>query len=56
MVQRVRGEPNVDTRVCVKEKGFQALIWLCVDEVIVDMVTPSIRTSHFLGGGGLSPL
>ena len=56
MVQRVRGEPNVDMHMWVKEKGFQALIWLCVEEVIAGMVTPLTRTLCFLGEGGLSPL
>ena len=55
MAQWMCGEPNIGTRVCVKENEALALIWLCVGEVMADEVTPSTRTSRFLGGGGLSP-
>lgn len=55
MVRRMRGEPNIGTRVCVKEKEVMALIWLCVEEVMADVVTLPTRMSRFLDGGGLSP-
>lgn len=55
MVQRMRGEPNIGTWVCVKEKEAMALIWLYVEEVMADVVTLPKRMSRFLDGGGLSP-
>lgn len=55
MVQRMRGEPNIGTWVCVKENEVMVLIWLCVEEVIADVVTLLKRMSRFLDGGGLSP-
>ena len=55
MVQRMHGEPNIGTWVCVKENEVMALIWLCVEEVMVDVVTLPKRMSCFLDGGGLSP-
>lgn len=55
MTQWMRREPNIGMRVCAKEKEALALLWLCVGEVMANEITPSTRTSHFLGGGGLSP-
>ena len=56
MAHQIRSEPNIGTRVCVKEKEALTFIWLYVREVMADEVTLPTKTSHFLGGGGFSLL
>lgn len=50
MVQRMHNEPIVDMHVCVKEKEMYALLWFCVGKVMVDLVTPPMKTLDFFNG------